>query len=106
MCSSHSVELITSLAADHVIDYTREDFTNSGHRYDVIIDLVANRSFTACRRALSARGMLVLSSAEGGRWFEPIGRIIKAAAGGPHQPERAARDGTGHPGHRQTIPPE
>jgi hypothetical protein len=53
VCSSHSVELVTSLGADHVIDYTREDFTNTGHRYDVIIDLVANRSLTACRRALS-----------------------------------------------------
>jgi NADPH:quinone reductase-like Zn-dependent oxidoreductase len=53
VCSSHGVELVTSLGADHVIDYTREDFTNTGHRYDVIIDLVANRSLTACRRALS-----------------------------------------------------
>ena len=123
VCSSHGVELVSSLGADHVIDYTREDFTRIGHRYDVIIDLVADRSLTACRRALSAQGMLVLSSSEGGRWFGPIGWIIKAAAwspfiaqrlvalvagsaGGPHQPEGAARHGTPHPGHRQTIPPE
>ena len=83
VCSSHGAELVSSLGADHVIDYTREDFTRIGHRYDVIIDLVADRSLTACRRALSARGMLVLSSAEGGRWFGPIGWIIKAAAWSP-----------------------
>ena len=124
VCSSHSVELVTSLGADHVIDYTREDFTNTGHRYDVIIDLVANRSLTACRRALSARGMLVLSSAEGGRWFGPIGRIIKAAAWSPFIAQRLAtlvavqapedlislkellETGQVTPGHRQTIPPE
>jgi NADPH:quinone reductase-like Zn-dependent oxidoreductase len=58
----HCVELVTSLGADHVIDYTREDFTNSGHRYDVIIDLVANRSLTACRRA-PARGECLSSRA-------------------------------------------
>ena len=90
VCSSHSIELVTSLGADHVIDYTREDFTNTGHRHDVIIDLVANRSLTACRRALSARGMLVLSSAEGGRWFGPIGWIIKAAAWSPCIAQRLA----------------
>ena len=90
VCSSHSVELVTSLGADHVIDYTREDFTNTAHRYDVIIDLVANRSLTACRRALSGRGMLVLSSAEGGRWFGPIGRIIEAAAWSPFIAQRLA----------------
>ena len=90
VCSRHSVELVTSLGADHVIDYTREDFTRTGRRYDVIIDLVANRSLTACRRALSARGMLVLSSAEGGRWFGPIARIIKAAGWSPFIAQRLA----------------
>ena len=53
VCSGRNVELVRGLGADHVIDYERSDFTSDGTRYDVIIDLVGNRSLAACRRALA-----------------------------------------------------
>jgi NADPH:quinone reductase-like Zn-dependent oxidoreductase len=78
VCSTRNAELVRSLGADHVVDYTREDFTTSGKRYDVIFDLIGNHSLTACRRALTATGTLVLSSGAGGRVLGPMGRIIRA----------------------------
>jgi NADPH:quinone reductase-like Zn-dependent oxidoreductase len=61
VCSTRNVDLVRSIGADHVIDYTREDFTRNGRRYDVIFDLVGNRSLTEFRRALTPAGTLVLS---------------------------------------------
>jgi NADPH:quinone reductase-like Zn-dependent oxidoreductase len=79
VCSTRNVEMVRSLGADHVIDYTQEDFTQSGHKYDLIFQLAGTRSPSECRRALSPEGTLVLSSGESdGRWIGPVGRIIKA----------------------------
>lgn len=78
VCSTKNLDLVRSIGADHVIDYTREDFTTAGQRYDVIFDLVGNHSITDCRRALTRKGTLVLSSGAGGRWFGPMGRILRA----------------------------
>jgi NADPH:quinone reductase-like Zn-dependent oxidoreductase len=61
VCSTRNVEMVRSIGADHVIDYTRKDFTDNERRYDVVFDLVANRSLTDCRRALTPTGTLVLS---------------------------------------------
>ncbi len=61
----------------HVIDYTREDFTRSGQRYDVIFQLAGTASPSACRRALTSKGTLVLSSGEGR--FAGIDRIVAGA---------------------------
>ena len=80
MCSTRNAELVRSIGADHVIDYTREDFTRGGRRYDVIIDLVGNRSLTDYRRALTPAGTLVLSGggiAGGVTLFGPLGLIIR-----------------------------
>src|SRR5436190_7368193 len=60
VCSTTKVDLVRSIGADHVIDYTREDFTRSGQRYDLILDMVGNRSLSQLRRALTSRGTLVL----------------------------------------------
>jgi len=57
VCSTRNVELVQSIGADRVIDYTREDFTNNGRRYEVILDLVANHSFAQNKRALTPRGI-------------------------------------------------
>lgn len=62
VCSSRNVDLVTSIGADHVIDYTRDDFTNAGARYDVILDNAGNRALSAVRGALAAGGMLVYNS--------------------------------------------
>src|SRR5437016_4463340 len=61
VCSTRNVDLVKSIGADHVIDYTREDFTRGAARYDVLFDLVGNRSLSDCRRVLKPNGALVLS---------------------------------------------
>lgn len=78
VCSTTKVDLVRDLGADHVVDYTREDFTRSGRRYDVILDNVEARPLSAVRRALAPRGTLVLNSGRGGRWIGPLGRWAKA----------------------------
>jgi NADPH:quinone reductase-like Zn-dependent oxidoreductase len=60
VCSSRNVDLVRSLGADQVIDYTKEDFTKSGQRYDLIIDNVGNHSLLECRRVLNPKGKYVL----------------------------------------------
>ncbi|MFJ8019502.1 NAD(P)-dependent alcohol dehydrogenase [Streptomyces sp. NPDC096311] len=80
VCSTRNIELIRSMGADHLIDYTREDFTRNGRRYDVVFDLVGNHSLTECRRALAPTGRLVLSGggvSEGGSLIGPMGLILK-----------------------------
>lgn len=59
VCSTRNLDLVRSLGADQVIDYTQEDFTQNGERYDLIFDVVAKRSFSDCRRALRPRGIYV-----------------------------------------------
>jgi len=85
VCRTRNVELVRSVGADHVVDYTREDFTRSGRRYDVIFDLVGNRSMGECRRVLRSGGVLVLSGGgvyRGGSLFGPLGLIIGATVKG------------------------
>jgi NADPH:quinone reductase-like Zn-dependent oxidoreductase len=60
VCSTRNVDLVRSLGADHVIDYTKEDFTKSTDRYDVILDNVANHSLSECRRVLNPKGKYVM----------------------------------------------
>src|SRR5881409_3257176 len=60
VCSTRNIELVQSLGADHVIDYTKEDFTKGDQKYDVILDNVANHSLLECRRALTPNGIYVL----------------------------------------------
>ena len=62
VCSTRNVDMVLSIGADHVIDYTQEDFTQGGQRYDLILDLVGSRSMSDLRRALTPKGTLVLSS--------------------------------------------
>jgi NADPH:quinone reductase-like Zn-dependent oxidoreductase len=78
VCSTRNVEMVRSIGADHVIDYTAEDFTRGPNRYDLILDLVGNHSVSACRRALEPRGMLLLSHGGHSSWFGPFGPIIRA----------------------------
>ena len=78
VCSSRNVDLVRSLGADQVIDYTQEDFTRTEERYDVMLDMVGNRSLSDCRRALTPRGTyVVVGVASLGRWLG-IGRQARA----------------------------
>jgi len=78
MCSTRNVDMVRSIGADHVIDYTQEDLTKSGERYDLILDMAGNRSLSEHRRALSPKGSLVLVGGRGGPWLMGMGRTIKA----------------------------
>lgn len=78
VCSSRNVELVRSLGADHVIDYTREDFTEGAPRYDLILDNVANHPLSRLRRVLAPTGTVLPNNGEGGRWFGPLGRLAYA----------------------------
>ena len=64
VCSTRNLALVRSLGADHVIDYTREDFAGNGRRYDLVFQLAGTRSPAAIRRALTPKGRLILSSGE------------------------------------------
>ena len=73
VCSTRNVDMVRSIGADHVVDYIQEDFTLSGQRYDLILDNVANRSFSDLRRALTPQGIIIPNSGHGG-----MGYVFKA----------------------------
>ena len=79
VCSTAKVELVRSLGADHVLDYTREDFSTSGLRYDVILDIGGNASLARLRQALAPEGTLVIAGGEtSGRWLGGSDRQVRA----------------------------
>ena len=78
VCSTRNVEAARSLGADRVVDYTREDFTGSGRRHDLLLDVAGSRPWSACRRVLEPRGRLVLVGApKGSRLLGPLGHIAR-----------------------------
>ena len=78
VCSTRNVEMVRSIGADHVIDYTKEDFTKSGQRYDLMLDNVGNRSLSECRSVLNPQGKYVMIGGESGRWLDPLPRMVAA----------------------------
>jgi len=80
VCSTTKVDLVRSIGADEVIDYTREDFADGARRYDLIVDTAGRRSLSQLRRALTPRGTLVIVGGEGGgRWLGGFDRLILRA---------------------------
>jgi NADPH:quinone reductase-like Zn-dependent oxidoreductase len=82
------LEIVRSLGADHVIDYTKEDFTQSGERYDLIFDIPGNHPFSDCRRVLTPDGKYVLIGHDrfgqgAGRWLGSLPRVLKLVALSP-----------------------
>ena len=78
VCSTRNLEMVRSIGADHVIDYKNEDYTESGKRYDLIIDMVGNHGLLANRKALEPDGILVLVGGAKGNWLAPFMGPIKA----------------------------
>jgi NADPH:quinone reductase-like Zn-dependent oxidoreductase len=79
VCSTGKAELVRSLGADRVVDYTREDFADGRNRYDSILDIAGNRPLSHLRRALAPEGTLVIVGGEGGgKWFGGIDRQLRA----------------------------
>ena len=78
VCSTRNLDLVRSIGADRVVDYTREDFTSSGQRYDLILDNVGNHSLLASRRALTPSGRYVMVGGPSGRWLDPMPRALDA----------------------------
>jgi NADPH:quinone reductase-like Zn-dependent oxidoreductase len=85
VCSTRKMDTVRSIGADHVIDYTREDFTRTGQQYDLIVDTGGNRSLSDVRSALTKNGTLVLVGSEGGdRWIGAgLRRSLRAAVLSP-----------------------
>ncbi len=79
VCSTRNIEMVRALGADHVFDYTNENYTESGNEYDLIIDMVGSQSLTANRRVLKPNGRMVLVGGPKGNWVAPLWPPLKAA---------------------------
>ena len=78
VCSTRNVEMVRSIGADHVIDYKKEDYTERGQSYDLIIDMVGNHSLSANTNVLTPEGILVIVGGPSGNWLGPLMGPVKA----------------------------
>jgi NADPH:quinone reductase-like Zn-dependent oxidoreductase len=125
VCSTTKMDMVRTIGADHVVDYTRADFAAEGQRYDVIIDIGGNSSLTHLRRALNPKGTLVITGGEtDGRWLGGSDRQLRALMLSPFVSQKlgtfiASENNTdlfvlhrthrvreGHAGYRQDVPAE
>ena len=83
VCSTKNLEFVRSIGAVDVVDYTVTDFTRLGTTYDVVLDLVCNRSLRNLRRALKPEGVLVIAGVGTGKWFGPVLRMLRAKVTSP-----------------------
>lgn len=83
VCSARNVEMVRSIGADHVFDYRKENYTDSGEEYDLIVDMISNHSLSANRGVLSPDGKLVIVGGASGDWLGPLMRPIGAILQGP-----------------------
>jgi NADPH:quinone reductase-like Zn-dependent oxidoreductase len=88
VCSTRNVELVRSIGADLVIDYTQEDFTRNGERYELLLDTVGNHSIRAFRRAVARKGAFVMAGGGGGRWLGPVPQLLKGKLLSPFVSQR------------------
>jgi NADPH:quinone reductase-like Zn-dependent oxidoreductase len=83
VCSTRSVEQARALGADHVVDYTKDDFSRGGRRYDLLVDVAGTRSWSACKRALEPNGTLVIvGGPRKGKALGPLGGVAGKMLGG------------------------
>jgi NADPH:quinone reductase-like Zn-dependent oxidoreductase len=90
VCSARNADLVRSIGADEVLDYDTEDFTRTGRRYDLLVDIAGSRPVRACRRVLTPRGTFVVVGGPAGRWLRPANRMFTALALAPFVSQRIA----------------
>jgi NADPH:quinone reductase-like Zn-dependent oxidoreductase len=78
VCSTRNVDMVRTLGADHVVDYTQSDFTQTGDRYDILLDCIGNHPLQACRRVLNPKGFYIGVGAPAGKWVAPMDRAFAA----------------------------
>lgn len=83
VCGAANAGLVRSLGASHVVDYRSADFTRTGRRYDVVLDIAGGQSLFGCRRVLERSGRFVAVGGPAGRWLQPAGHVFAALAAGP-----------------------
>jgi len=88
VCSTRNADLVRSIGADAVIDYTRDDFTRGTARFDVILDNVANHPLSHCLRAVTPKGILIPNANTSGRWLGGLGRNYRGRVMAPFVPQR------------------
>lgn len=89
VCSPRNVDLVQSMGADHVIDYTRQDFTRSDQRYDLMLDVAGTTSWSECRRILSPKATLVIvGGPKTNRLMGPLGHMVKVRLAGLRSSQR------------------
>jgi NADPH:quinone reductase-like Zn-dependent oxidoreductase len=88
VCSTRNMDLVRSIGADEVIDYTTQDFTRNGQRYDLLLDIAGSRSVSACRRVLTPTGTYVVVGGPAGRWLQPVRHVVSVIAVSPFVPQR------------------
>jgi NADPH:quinone reductase-like Zn-dependent oxidoreductase len=84
VCSTRNLDMVRSIGAEHVVDYTQEDFTKRGQRYDLLFDCIGNHSLSACRRVLKPQGRLIMvGDRSGRRMLGSLARVITALVVSP-----------------------
>jgi NADPH:quinone reductase-like Zn-dependent oxidoreductase len=104
VCSTRNVDLVRSIGADEVIDYTAVDLTRHGQRYDLLLDVAGGHSASALRRVLTRKGTYVVIGGQPGRWLQPAGHAFAALVLSPFVSQRMAlTDMSGYTKHAQRL---
>jgi NADPH:quinone reductase-like Zn-dependent oxidoreductase len=90
VCSARNVDLVRSIGAQEVIDYTTADFTRRGAHYDLLLDIAGSRPVWACRRVLLPQGAYVVVGGPAGRWLQPVAHVFSSLAVSPFVSQRMA----------------
>jgi len=83
VCSGRNAEMVRSIGADHVIDYKKEDYTDKGQKYDLIVDMIGNHSLSENRSVLNPDGIFVIVGGSKGNWLAPLAAPLKAMVYSP-----------------------